>query len=255
MPILKDYTVVALRKWLSPKGDGGGLISKSKISNDGAFIIEQSVFNVTSGIHTYSFGLNNTGLSNPDLFNKNYVYQTKYSYNGETIVSGSGVDGDSMWLGTIRDGDSRFSKFALWSLMRFPYSLSEFLLERQLRKYKAGTLYPDMIEFRPIVKSNIPYLRILYFITSTGNQIIKGSYIPIGSVIQMNVQTVNATDEISSVSVNGKEVDMYNKDETYWRYRFKVTKSPQKINIVISSYLTMLNNDTLIENETLIKNE
>lgn len=255
LPILKDYTVAALRKWLSPKGDGGGLISKSKISNDGAFIIEQSAFNVTSGIHTYSFGLNNTGLSNPDLFNKNYVYQTRYSYNGNSIQAGTGVDTDSMWLGTIRDGDSRFSKFALWSLMRFPYSLSEFLLERQLRKYKAGTLYPDMVEFRPIVKSNIPYLRILYFITSTGDQIIKGSYIPIGSVIQINIQTVNATDEISSVSVNGKEVDMYNKDETYWRYRFKVTKSPQKINIVISSYLTTLGNETLISNETLIKNE
>ena len=112
-----------------------------------------------------------------------------------------------------------------------------------------------MIEFRPIVKSNIPYLRILYFITSTGDQIIKGSYIPIGSVIQINIQTVNATDEISSVSVNGKEVDMYNKDETYWRYSFKVTKSPQKINIVISSYLTTLGNETLISNETLIKNE
>jgi hypothetical protein len=35
----------------------------------------------------------------------------------------------------------------------------------------------------------------------------------------------------------------------------KVTKSPQKINIVISSYLTMLGNETLISNETLIKNE
>lgn len=255
LPILKDYTVAALRKWLSPKGDGGGLISKSKISNDGAFIIEQSAFNVTSGIHTYSFGLNNTGLSNPDLFNKNYVYQTRYSYNGNSIQAGTGVDSDSMWLGAIRDGDSRFSKLALRSLMLFPYSLSKFLLERQLRKYKAGTLYPDMIEFRPIVKSNIPYLRILYFITSTGDQIIKGSYIPIGSVIQINIQTVNATDEISSVSVNGKEVDMYNKDETYWRYRFKVTKSPQKINIVISSYLTTLGNETLISNETLIKNE
>lgn len=255
LPILKDYTVAALRKWLSPKGDGGGLISKSKISNDGAFIIEQSVFNVTSGIHTYSFGLNNTGLSNPDLFNKNYVYQTRYSYNGNSIQAGTGVDSDSMWLGAIRDGDSRFSKFALSLLMLFPYSLSKFLLERQLRKYKAGTLYPDMIEFRPIVKSNIPYLRILYFITSTGDQIIKGSYIPIGSVIQINIQTVNATDEISSVSVNGKEVDMYNKDETYWRYSFKVTKSPQKINIVISSYLTTLGNETLISNETLIKNE
>ena len=259
LPVLKDYTICALRKWLY--GDSvtstetGSIVSKSKVGNDGAFILEQTFNRNPSRSSTFSFGTINSLMSNDKLNEESFTYQTKYSYNGETIVSGSGVDIDSMWLGTIRDGDSRFSKLALWSLMLFPYSLSEFLLERQLRKYKAGTLYPDMIEFRPIVKSNIPYLRILYFITSTGDQIIKGSYIPIGSVIQINVQTVNATDEISSVSVNGKEVDMYNKDETYWRYRFKVTKSPQKINIVISSYLTMLNNDTLIENETLIKNE
>ena len=259
LPVLKDYTICALRKWLY--GDSvtstetGSIVSKSKVGNDGAFILEQTFNRNPSRSSTFSFGTINSLMSNDKLNEESFTYQTKYSYNGETIVSGSGVDIDSMWLGTIRDGDSRFSKLALWSLMLFPYSLSEFLLERQLRKYKAGTLYPDMIEFRPIVKSNIPYLRILYFITSTGDQIIKGSYIPIGSVIQINIQTVNATDEISSVSVNGKEVDMYNKDETYWRYRFKVTKSPQKINIVISSYLTMLGNDTLISNETLIKNE
>lgn len=259
LPVLKDYTICALRKWLygdsATSTETGSIVSKSKVGNDGAFILEQTFNRNPSRSSTFSFGTINSLMSNDKLNEESFTYQTKYSYNGETIVSGSGVDIDSMWLGTIRDGDSRFSKLALWSLMLFPYSLSEFLLERQLRKYKAGTLYPDMIEFRPIVKSNIPYLRILYFITSTGDQIIKGSYIPIGSVIQINIQTVNATDEISSVSVNGKEVDMYNKDETYWRYRFKVTKSPQKINIVISSYLTMLNNDTLIENETLIKNE
>lgn len=240
LPVLKDYTVVADREIETSKG---GIVSKD--NPDGAFISE-----ITG--EAYSYG---AATSVSVDFKRKLSYQSKYIYNGNPIQAGTGVDSDSMWLGTLRDGDSRFSKFALWSLMLFPYSLSEFLLERQLKKYNAGTLYPDMIEWRPIVKSNIPYLRILYFIISTGGQIIKGSYIPIGSVIQINIQTVNATDEISSVSVNGKEVDMYNKDETYWRYRFKATKSPQKINIVISSYLTMLGNETLISNETLIKNE
>lgn len=244
LPILKDYTVVADRKILG--NNEGGTLSKSYSAGNGAFIFE-------TGSVIYSFG---TGTSGSGVQSKRMLsYLSKYIYNGNPVQAGAGVDSDSMWLGTLRDGDSRFSKLALSLLMLFPYSLSEFLLERQLRKYKAGTLYPDMIELRPIVKSNSHYLRILYFITSTGGQIIKGSYIPIGSVIQINIQTVNATDEISSVSVNGKEVDMYNKDETYWRYRFKVTKSPQKINIVISSYLTMLGNDTLISNETLIKNK
>lgn len=248
LPILKDYTVAALRKWLSPKGDGGGLISKSKISNNGAFIIEQSVFNVTSGIHTYSFGLNNTGLSNPDIYNKNYVYQTRYSYNGNSIQAGTGVDSDSMWLGTIRDGDSRFSKFALWSLMRFPYSLSEFLLERQLRKYNAGTLYPGMVEFRPIVKSNVPYSSVSYSVNP-------GEYIAEGSTVTITITLSNETDKLVGVSSSAIADISISGDNGTYEITGKVTKSPQKISIVISSYLTMLGNDTLISNETLIKNE
>lgn len=248
LPVVKDYTVAALRKWLSPKGDGGGLVSKSKVVNNGAFMIEQAVFNAASGIHTYSFGLNNTGLSNPDLFNKSYVYQTKYSYNGNPIQAGTGVDGDSMWLGTLRDNDTRFAKLALWSLMLFPYSLSEFLLERQLRKYKAGTLYPDMIEFRPIVKSNIPYSSISYSVNP-------GVYVTESSTVTITITLSNASDKLIGVSSNAiSDMSVSGGDGTY-EITGKVTKSPQKISIVISSYLTMLGNETLISNETLIKNE
>lgn len=248
LPILKDYTVAALRKWLSPKGDGGGLISKSKISDNGAFIIEQSVFNVTSGIHTYSFGLNNTGLSNPDLFNKNYVYQTRYSYNGNSIQAGAGIDSDSIWLGTLRDNDTRFAKLALWSLMLFPYSLSEFLLERQLKKYKAGTLYPDMIEFRPVIKSNVPYSSISYSVNP-------GEYVTEGSTVTITITLSNETDKLVGVSSNAIADISVSGDNGTYEITGKVTKSPQKINIIISSYLTMLGNETLISNETLIKNE
>lgn len=248
LPVVKDYTVAALRKWLSPKGDGGGLVSKSKVVNNGAFMIEQTVFNAASGIHTYSFGLNNTGLSNPDLFNKSYVYQTKYSYNGNPIQAGTGVDGDSMWLGTLRDNDTRFAKLALWSLMLFPYSLSEFLLERQLRKYKAGTLYPDMIEFRPIVKSNIPYSSISYSVNP-------GEYIVEGSAVTITITLSNASDKLVGVSSNAISDISTSGDNGVYEVTGKVAKSPQKISIVISSYLTMLGNETLISNKKLIKNE
>lgn len=187
-------------------------------------------------------------MSNDKLNEESFTYQTKYSYNGETIVSGSGVDIDSMWLGTIRDGDSRFSKLALWSLMLFPYSLSEFLLERQLKKYKAGTLYPDMIEIRPVIKSNIPYSSISYSVNP-------GVYVTEGSTVTITITLSNASDKLVGVSSNAiADISVSGGDGTY-EITGKVTKSPQKINIVISSYLTMLNNDTLISNETLIKNE
>lgn len=175
-------------------------------------------------------------------------YQSKYIYNGRNIYVGKGIDSSLMWLGIVRDGDNRFSKLALWSLMLFPYSLSEFLLERQLRKYKAGTLYPDMIEFRPIVKSNIPYSSISYSVNP-------GVYVTEGSTVTITITLSNASDKLIGVSSNAiSDMSVSGGDGTY-EITGKVTKSPQKISIVISSYLTMLGNETLISNETLIKNE
>lgn len=252
LPVLKDYTICALRKWLY--GDSvtstetGSIVSKSKVGNDGAFILEQTFNRNPSRSSTFSFGTINSLMSNDKLNEESFTYQTKYSYNGEAIVSGSGVDSDSMWLGAIRDGDSRFSKLALWSLMLFPYSLSEFLLERQLRKYNAGTLYPDMIEFRPVIKSNIPYSSVSYSVNP-------GEYIAEGSTVTITITLSNASDKLIGVSSNAISDISISGDNGVYEITGKVTKSPQKINIVISSYLTMLENDTLISNETLIKNE
>lgn len=237
LPILKDYTVVADRKILG--NNEGGSLSKSYSAGNGAFIFE-------TGSVIYSFG---TGTSGSGVQSKRMLsYLSKYIYNGNPVQAGAGIDSDSMWLGTLRDNDTRFAKLALWSLMLFPYSLSEFLLERQLRKYKAGTLYPDMIEFRPIVKSNIPYSSISYSVNP-------GEYIAEGSTVTITITLSNASDKLIGVSSNAISDISISGDNGVYEITGKVTKSPQKINIVISSYLTMLNNDTLISNETLIKNE
>lgn len=252
LPVLKDYTVVAKRKWLY--GDSvtstetGSIVSKSKVGNNGAFILEQTLCLNPVRCGTWNFGTINSLMSDDKLKEESFTYQTKYSYNGNPIQAGAGVDSDSMWLGIIRDGDSRFSKLALWSLMLFPYSLSEFLLERQLRKYKAGTLYPDMIEFRPIVKSNIPYSSISYSVNP-------GVYVTEGSTVTITITLSNASDKLIGVSSNAISDISISGDNGVYEVTGKVTKSPQKISIVISSYLTMLGNDTLINNETLIKNE
>lgn len=237
LPILKDYTVVADRKLYNGKHTGA-VVSKAYVINNGSFYLE-------SAVSVASFGALNELTIRESRF---MSYQSKYIYNGNPIQVGTGVDSDSMWLGTIRDGDSRFSKIALSSLMLFPYSLSEFLLERQLRKYKAGTLYPDMIEFRPIVKSNIPYSSISYSVNP-------GEYVTESSTVTITVTLSNASDKLVGVSSSAISDISISGDNGTYEITGKVTKSPQKINIVISSYLTMLNNDTLIENETLIKNE
>ena len=233
LPVLKDYTVVADREIEKSKG---GIVSKD--NPDGAFISE-----ITGEAYSY-------GAATPVSvdFKRKLSYQSKYIYNGNPIQAGTGVDSDSMWLGTPRDGDSRFSKFALWSLMLFPYSLSEFLLERQLKKYKAGTLYPDMIEFRPVIKSNVPYSSVSYSVNP-------GEYVTEGSTVTITVTLSNETDKLVGVSSSAIADISISGDNGTYEITGKVTKSPQKISIVISSYLTTLGNETLISNETLIKNE
>ena len=247
LPILKDYTVVAdyVRsvKEISSIGDSC-ILTKSMSSGNGAFVLNN--VNASGSTSCYSFGTNN--VVNQEDTQRQIYHQSKYSNQGQGINAGSGEDGTSIWLGTMRDNDSRFIKAAVYSLMLFPYSLSEFLLERQLRKYKAGTLYPDMIEFRPIVKSNIPYSSISYSVNP-------GEYIAEGSTVTITITLSNETDKLVGVSSNAISDISISGDNGTYEITGKVTKSPQKISIVISSYLTMLENDTLISNETLIKNE
>lgn len=249
LPVLKDYTVVADREWLESKGSvkDGGIVSKSGSVNNGAFILEQYVDNTNNASITWTFGKSNK-VTNENYAKRELIYQSKYSYLNNDIVAGDGIDVESMWLGTIRDNSAQYSKIAIRSLMLFPYSLSEFLLERQLRKYKAGTLYPDMVEFRPIIKSNIPYSSVSYSVNP-------GEYIAEGSTVTITITLSNASDKLVGVSSNAISDISISGDNGVYKVTGKVTKSPQKISIVISSYLTMLGNDTLISNETLIKNE
>lgn len=251
LPILKDYTVVADRELYNGKHTGA-VVSKAYEANNGSFYLESSV-------SVASFGsLNELAIRESRFMS----YQSKYIYNGNPIQVGTGVDSDSMWLGTLRDGDYRFSKLALWSLMLFPYSLSEFLLERQLKKYNAGTLYPGMVEFRPIVKSNIEsYTISFYLIDNHGNQLSlleNGKYYDfsdknrlslVKGVIKLDNEYI---DSISSVKANGIKVDI--NDGSFY---FPVTKSPQKIDITIDrkEVLSNIKNSTWISNEQLIKNK
>lgn len=248
LPVLKDYTVAAdyerTRINIGSNGDAA-VLSKAESQNNGAFMFN-TISNNGEKI-SYSFGGRN--IINTDDTIRRIFYQSKYINNGQYInIIPTFVDSDKLWLGTYRDNDTRFAKLALWSLMLFPYSLSEFLLERQLRKFKAGTLYPDMVEFRPVIKSNVPYSSVSYSVNP-------GRYIAEGSTVTITITLSNASDKLVGVSSNAISDISISGDNGTYEITGNVTKSPQKISIVISSYLTMLGNDTLISNETLIKNE
>ena len=246
MPVCKDYTVVAdyERFYLEPiTGGRASILSKSSKVGDGSFIFNLEDQN--GGKACYTFGEANGNIS--DDITRIIRYQSKY-YNTKTLSIGTAEDNDFMVLGKVREADIRYFYGAIYSLMSFPYSMSKFLIERQLKKHKLGTLYPDMVEFRPIVKSNLPYSSISYSVNP-------GEYISVDSMVTITVTLPNTSDKLMEVSCNAISDISISGDNGVYEITGKIVKSPQKINLVISSYLTMLNNETLISNETLIKNE
>lgn len=244
VPIWKDYTICALRKWLYTasvdNGIGvGSLVSKSKVGQDGAFIAEQSFLlnpNKTAG---YNFGAGNSSLLNDKINEKSFAIQTKYTYgiNRQTLSVGSGLDTNTLWFGTVRDNDTRFSYLALWNLMLFPYTMSNFILERQLKKYKLGSLYPDnSFPFRPVVTANSSTKSIQYFEVVTGKPLAVGDYVAKEQQIQLNIM-LNDIDEVIKVTIDGKEVPLYSYNDGYYRYRFNIHNSYPKIDITIQEYV------------------
>lgn len=191
LPILKDYTFLVDRQIINI-GDVQRIVaSKSESTTDtakqGAFLFEYLSKN---SISTWSYYENNPLVANAD-FNRDISYQSKYIYNGKELTIGGAGDSDKLWLGTIRDNDSRFFNGAIYLLMLFPYSMSEFLIERQIEKVKGGTLYPNQVEFRPIIPEDENITKIDYFVVNSGTwTVIKpGDYVDVGARIVLNVYT------------------------------------------------------------------
>ena len=243
VPVWKDYTIASLRKWLYTasvdNGIGvGSLVSKSKVGQDGAFIAEQSFLLNPNKTASYNFGAGNSSLLNDKINEKSFAIQTKYTYgiNRQTLSVGSGLDTNTLLFGTVRDNDTRFSYLALWNLMLFPYTMSNFILERQLKKYKLGSLYPDnSFPFRPVVTANSSTKSIQYFDVVTGKSLAVGNYVAKEQQIQLNIM-LNDIDEVIKVTIDGKEVPLYNYNE-YYRYRFNIHNSYPKIDITIQEYV------------------
>lgn len=238
MPIYKDYTFIADRQIITNDDSGGIVASKSESATDvtkqGAFIFE---YLSSNGISTWSYYKNNSLVASSNS-NRNISYQSKYSYNGKGIEIGEAKDSDKLWIGTIRDNDERFANIAIYSLMSFPYSMSEFLIERQLKKHKLGTLYPDMVEFRPVITINGESGDISYANDKWENINI-GDYINIGEIVHILLYRKDI-EEISNVKVNGAKFQSIDFDSIYnhWNINIELTsKSPQKIDITIDEYI------------------
>lgn len=230
MPIYKDYTFIIEREFLNETFPNQVcLVSKSKVAseieNGGAFIVDN--ISVNSIINPYSF-YKTTSLPGLNTFDRQIVFQSKYKYLDKDIAAGTSTDSDTLWLGTFRDNDQRFFNGAIYSLMSFPYSMSKFLIERQLKKHKLGTLYPNMVEFRPVIKKDDRIKSIKYYIDGKTANI--GQYYPIGTGLGIAVETVQPY-MVKSLKVNGVNT-IPNADYKGFNARLD-SKSPQKITMDI----------------------
>lgn len=241
MPIYKDYTVIAdyERFYLEPiTGGRASILSKSSKVGDGSFIF--NLENQDGSKACYTFGEANGNIS--DDITRIIRYQSKY-YNTKTLSIGTAEDNDFMVLGKVREVDSRHFCGAIYSLMSFPYSMSEFLIERQLKKHKLGTLYPDMVEWRPIIKSNVEYASISYLLRIPGQGTVTpviGQYYPILSTDTSLVVYVatNGVDEVANLTINGQEPTSSSIHvDGRFKFEFPFNNSPQKINITIDEYI------------------
>lgn len=227
---LKDYTVIFDRAY--PIVSTPQFTATSDATGENAntpFLIEHR--DVNANEYTYSY-LSDTAIS----INKEreICYQSTYQYKDTVINRGSSTS-----LGTgltiARYGiNNGYSALALYSFMLFHYSMSKFLIERQLKKHKLGTLYPNMAEFRPIIKSNIDILKINYWDKDL-NVVKAGDYISIGSNIKTSITVLDGykISKVSSTAFNNITIEKSNTDFIYDVIFYGIKKSPQKINLVI----------------------
>lgn len=120
LPILTDYTVICRRVI---ENDTNVVASKSIVVGNGAFIFEYAN-NATYSFSEYTSGLNMN-------LKDSVSYQTKNSYNGSVITTGTANDTDTLTLGIIREKDSRLLKGAIYYFALYNKSLTPEEIEEE----------------------------------------------------------------------------------------------------------------------------
>lgn len=237
---LKDYTIAVDRAYVEAKPLQVPIMSNvvdGSVSTP--FLMEH--LGIEKILAPHSFG-KYTVLSELNI-NRFISYQSTYKYNRNNLDRGTSTNtGSGLTIGRIGGVASQYANIALWSLLLFPYTLSEFLLERQLKKYKLGTLYPGMIEWRPKVNINVPVVTPPTFSMNNGSDIItNGQYIPEGTEITIRIFTttdssVGGINE-ATAKINGVDIELSpSGNKTYYGGKF-IVSSKQKINITIDEYI------------------
>lgn len=182
-PILtkeKGYTVVALRKWLTPETKTINEVLLGNFKNNpiwisanlGAFQFEVK-YNVSKKVQTDSFGIgNNITLNNNHLFS----YQISNSYNGSILRLGSNVGGNFFTVGC--GGDQFYANAAIWELVFLDHDATEEELTK-IKDYFVKTypwLFPDQA-WTVVGKTNEDEDRAtIANITGNGNDLVLSNF-------------------------------------------------------------------------------
>lgn len=233
---LKDYTFIADRAYSRIAPSQVPFIASTQTNGQAPFLMEY--LHEDTYVYPHSFGTT-TKTTNLNI-QRQISYQSTYVYNGNSISKGTSVDtGDGLTIGNSGSTGLQYSPLCLWSLMLFPYSMSEFLIERQLKKHKLGTLYPDMVEFRPIVKSNNKWdiIEIWQGDKSLYKPAINddktGIYLKKDSTIGIYVKPY-VGQKVSEIVYNGVSyTDLKLNNNGFYYKVVPITKSPQKITMTI----------------------
>lgn len=237
---LKDYTVAVDRAYVEAKEAQVPIISNVVDSSvNTPFLMEH--IGVDKILAPHSFGTY-TRLAELNI-NRFISYQSTYKYNGSDIIKGTSTNtGSGLTIGRIGGVASQYGKIRIWSLMLFPYSMSEFLIERQLKKHKLGTLYPDMVEWRPKVNINVPVVTPPTFSINNGSNIItNGQYISEGTEVTIRIFTTTDSSVVgineATAKINGVNIELSpTGNKSYYVGRF-IVSSKQKIDITIDEYI------------------
>lgn len=238
---LKDYTVAVDRAYQDENVNCVPFISSVGRTGGAPFLMEM-VHPTSHVTYPYSFG---TPTESVVLNSSRQIsYQSTYVYNRNSIARGNSVKtGDGLTIGS-NEGVSQYSKLCLWSFLLFPYTLSEFLLERQLKKHKLGTLYPGMVEFRPIISGRTDLIKeIKWYSDSWSKRIYVGDYIPKGVDVTANILLNDNTSELVKATYGNNYTEVrkqanWSETNNEWDLIIhNIGKSPQKIGITIDEYI------------------
>ena len=125
--------------------------------------------------------------------------------------------------------------------------------ERQIKKARAGTLYPNQVEFRPIIPEDENITRIDYFVVNSGTWIVikPGDYVDVGARIVFNVYTKlpYKVEKVSSPAFTGMSVRHSTELNIFDVEVYIKDKTPQKIKLTLA-----VNEDIVQWNPTITSN-